>query len=112
MKNVPIKFRGKSIKNGNYIYGHYFVMYDAPYIHYVDNEGYHFEEEIALDSAARLVGYDAEGSEVYEGDILVNGSGKEFKASVKSVINSLGSPHYRSYLGNLNYRKYYRLKSR
>ena len=72
MKNIPIKFRGKNM-NGHYVYGHYLTC-----THGAENEdkvlwigdevnGYHI---VAEDSLAQLVGYDSNGNEVYEDDIV------------------------------------------
>ena len=72
MKGVPIKFRGKRIKDGKMIYGdleHYFkdvcIRYedkDEPLTYFID--------KVVKDSIAQLCGYDAEGNEVYEGDVI------------------------------------------
>ena len=72
MKNIPIKFRGKNM-NGHYVYGHYLTC-----THGAENEdkvlwigdevnGYHI---VADDSLVQLVGYDSNGNEVYEDDIV------------------------------------------
>ncbi len=65
MKNVPIKFRGKRVDNGRLAYGYY-----LPWGEYacglVDDYGVCVAVE--ADSLAQLIGYDADGCEVYEGD--------------------------------------------
>lgn len=73
LKDIPIKFRGKRIKDGTMIYGdleHYFkdvcIRYedkDEPLTYFID--------KVVKDSIAQLCGYDAEGNEVYEGDKLI-----------------------------------------
>lgn len=63
MKGVPIKFRAKSCKTGEYIYS---------------TQVYQYPKNLALGNMngeevydiSQLVGYDAAGEEVYEGDEL------------------------------------------
>ena len=68
MKGVPIKFRAKDSFLGKTVYG--------DLIHYPDNHigicpvGKDESAEVDPDSVAQLIGYDAEGNEVYEGDIV------------------------------------------
>ena len=69
MKNVPIKFRGVGLNDGKYHYGWYLPgrpMSSFPAI--LDEEGYY--QEIKRNSVRQLVGYDAAGEEVYEGDTV------------------------------------------
>ena len=100
-----IKFRWKD-KQGKTFYSTFDFSYGA--LSLWTSLSYH--GEIDEESVAQLVGYDADGNEVYEGDILVNEKGGEFQASFKSVITSLNNPCYCRYLENLEHRKYYRLK--
>lgn len=74
----PIKFRGRRIDNGEYVYGVYVKsvpMSSFPGI--VDNDDY--IHDVDPDSVAQLIGYDVNGKEIYEGDTLIDGFGKEFK---------------------------------
>ena len=69
MKGVPIKFRGRDILNGEYVYlrleddiysvGKYYRVGEDAYCHYVK-----------CDELEQLIGYDAEGNEVYGNDVL------------------------------------------
>ena len=65
----PIKFRGRT-KSGEFVYG--------DLIHMTDNRiGIIFDKRVAAvevdpDSVAQLVGFDSDGREVYEGDIIVD----------------------------------------
>ena len=75
MKGVPIKFRGKTFK-GKVVFGKCLTYTHAAegeekflWIGDEDN-GYHNIDEETL---AQLVGYDADGVEIYEGD-TVDGS--------------------------------------
>lgn len=66
----PIKFRGRDINTDEYRYGdfvRYVPMSSFPGI--VSEDG--FVCEVAPDTIAQLVGYDKDGKEVYEGDIVV-----------------------------------------
>lgn len=81
----PIKFRGRRIDNGEFVYGVYVksvpmssfpgIVDDDDYIHDVDP-----------DSIAQLVGYDVDGKEVYEGDTLIDDDGQEFVASLQGIV--------------------------
>lgn len=75
MKGVPIKFRGRDIVSGEYLFGDYVSRDEGCAIrirHQTDLFKMH-EYEITVDpnSVAQLVGYDADGNEVYEGDAVV-----------------------------------------
>ena len=64
---IPIKFRGVDADTGKYVYGQY--SFDGRREYIVDrlkDDGW----RIKPDSVAQLLGYDANGEEVYEGDIL------------------------------------------
>lgn len=70
MKDIPIKFRGKRVKDGKTVYGWAYKsecpMSSFPAI--IDyNDKYN---AIYPESVAQLVGYDADGDEVYEDDTL------------------------------------------
>lgn len=104
MKGVPIKFRGKRIDGNGYAYGDLNYKYDRDI--WID------DFEVYVNSVAQLVGYDADNNEVYEGDILVNDTGKEFEASIKGIITCIDNLCYRRYLDDLKHKKYYRLKGR
>ena len=68
---IPIKFRGKRVNNGEFIYGN---------LAHVHPEFYVGGREVDPDSVAQLVGYDCDGREVYEGDIIVVPCGTEYAA--------------------------------
>ncbi len=72
----PIKFRGRDLL-GKMRFGHYATTGGYPYI---IEDGVWFEVE--PDSVAQLVGYDAAGNEIYEGDIFVVPCGTEIAARI------------------------------
>ena len=90
----PIKFRGRIAKDhvekwkrGEIICGSLMVFADAPITgctHWIIDEkskpyrNYPVDE----DSIAQLVGYDADGREVYEGDVLIDELEQEYTAEI------------------------------
>lgn len=88
----PIKFRGRAIetgrdvKIGEYVFGDLRIVGIRPHI-YKEAHCYYEEEliEVEPDTVTQLVGYDANGKEVYEGDILIDKNGYEFVATIQSV---------------------------
>ena len=67
---IPIKFRGRDVETGEYVYadlGQVSSEYDPTYLTFIIGEEVHL---IISHSVAQLVGYDKNGAEVYEGDIL------------------------------------------
>ena len=76
-----IKFRGKRVDNGEYVYGdfvHCVPMSSFPGI--VDYDG--FVHEVHFDSVAQLVGHDKHDNEVYEDDILLDDDEYEWQANL------------------------------
>ena len=67
----PIKFRGRDIETGEFVYA------ELGQISAEINDDMHL---VDTDSIAQLVGYDANGNEVYEGDTLVNAANETFIA--------------------------------
>lgn len=61
MKGIPIKFRAKSCKTGEYLYSTQVRQHKKNL-----SQGYMNDEEVY--NICQLVGYDADGNEVYEGD--------------------------------------------
>lgn len=78
----PIKFRGRTA-NGSLVFGNYCrtVFRDIGTTHTIMDEGGE-EFTVAPESVAQLVGYDAHGREVYEGDTIVVACGTELAARV------------------------------
>lgn len=69
---VPIKFRGADIISGEYHYGDYVTRSEGCAIRVRENDKlfdmHEYEIAVKPESVAQLVGYDANGAEVYEGD--------------------------------------------
>ena len=66
MKGVPIKFRGKD-KNG-YLFGSHHILKDGS--HVIIDEGSWYYGRVYSDTIVQLVGYDIDGNEVYEGNVI------------------------------------------
>ena len=65
---MTIKFRGRGLKDKKLYYGSYVhTMPQSSFPAIIDNGG--FYNEVDPESVAQFVGYDADGKEVYEGDI-------------------------------------------
>jgi len=77
----PIKFRGRDIFTGELHYGFYRTDEDGANI-LEDRHGYLVEP----DSVAQLVGYDRDGNEIYEGDVVISEYGDEV---VARLMNNL-----------------------
>ncbi len=95
-----IKFRGKRIDNGEFVYGdlqtHFrtdgktkvFVIRTwerlDDWVVVVPNKSVivaeYYERPVEPDSVAQLVGYDSAGNEVYEGDVVIGEYGDEVVA--------------------------------
>ena len=75
MQGVPIKFRGKD-EDGKYIYGDYVTRQDGCAIRFKEKKTlikiYVYEVTVKPETVAQLVGYDADGKEVYTGDRLLS----------------------------------------
>ena len=98
MKGVPVKFRAKPIIGDEFIFGDFVSRGDECAIRVKENN-YLFnlhEYEIAVkpDSVAQLVGYDADGKEVYEDDKLILGS-HEYIASIRPVSYTDDKKYYK-----------------
>jgi hypothetical protein len=61
MKGIPIKFRAKSYKTGEYLYSTQVRQHKKDL-----SQGYMLDEKVY--NICQLVGYDADKNEVYEGD--------------------------------------------
>lgn len=70
------KFRGKFTRTNEYVYGYFFEDEDGQFIRSYDGNSYE------VYSVAQFCGYDKNGKELYEGDIVADGN-DDFKISLK-----------------------------
>ena len=84
-----IKFRGRDIETGEYVYGDLIQRNDKTLIH---ERGTIAAKYVEPDSVAQFTdGYDEDGNEVYEGDIVEAdyfGVHYEYKASLKGFATT------------------------
>lgn len=73
MKEVPIKFRGRRIDGNGYACGD--ISYE-----YNGRETWVDGWQVYPVTIAQLVGYDADGNELYEGDKLIDQHGEVYTA--------------------------------
>lgn len=74
---IPVKFRGRSLATGEFVYGYFCRLKSGDFI--MDEDGK--MTEIELDSYQQHVGIDVYGDPVYDGDILVDEKGREYTAT-------------------------------
>ena len=80
-----IKFRGRDVRTDEYVYGdfvHHGPLENKPGI--IDGED--FYHEVDPDTVAQLVGYDANGNEVYEGDELTDNRADIYGDKVTAIL--------------------------
>lgn len=101
--NREIKFRGKRIDNGEWVYGDLLQpteicdIYEIANCESIDGTRY----EVIPESIGQFTGlYDKNGKEIYEGDIITNGD-KNIKYIVEWCDTGLKARQYnnRSYIG-------------
>lgn len=96
--NRTIKFRGKRVDNGEFVYGDLIQDSDATFIRIKHNYSlFVFSNgnvsdprkivKVEPESVAQLVTYDCDGREVYEGDIIIdfNEDNKTFIVTMERV---------------------------
>lgn len=89
----PIKFRGRDIDTGEFVYaelGQVSAELSDEYLSFITDDMHLVDE----DSVAQLVGVDKNGKEIYEGDTLTNESGDIMTACLlDGVISEVGFAH-------------------
>ena len=81
-------YTGKPITEKKFVYGNVWANEDNSYViigEYKDAKRMSNHYVVDPDSVAQLVGYGADGNEVYEGDILIDDNGDEYIAGVKCM---------------------------
>lgn len=74
-----IKFRAINAETGDTVYG-YPVIYDSgKFTHWFYRPTEDSNCPVKPETVTQLVGYDSDGAEVYEGDILVDAYGNQYK---------------------------------
>ena len=88
----PIKFRGRNIKTGKIHYGFYSEYpVGGGRIETCIIDKYMDGWEVEPESVAQLVGYDADGKEIYSDDKVIDSSGKElFFKDVSIKFSEIG----------------------
>lgn len=94
-----IKFRGKRVDNGEYVYGDYLTPWEgrAKYPQIRVTRGDHKDEnghitaecypyEVYADSVKQFVEEDSTGEELYEGDKGLDVNGKEYIAQLRPMV--------------------------
>lgn len=87
-----IKFRGCDLDSGEYVCGEFGqgATSGEPVIYLYDEDAQQWVgAAVDPDSVAQLVGYDANGKEVYEGDILLDELDNEHVAEIYDRPNFL-----------------------
>lgn len=90
---IPIKFRGRvpaddKIHGGKIVFGALLIYNDMHWTHWIYTPDFNEPNyPVEPESVAQLVGYDADGREVYDGDeVRSQRDGKIYKAEFQRVI--------------------------
>lgn len=81
-----IKFRGRDIETGEYVYaelGQVSAEINPEYLTFITDDIYTVDTE----SVAQLVGIDSSGKEVYEDDVIVDQHGIECTAYLVGILD-------------------------
>ena len=79
-----IKFRGKGTNTGKWYYGYYYEDNGISVILRVDGENL-YHTKVIPDSVQQFIGYDKNGNEIYDGDLVIDSDGYEHFANLVTV---------------------------
>ena len=85
----PIKFRGRSMLDGEWLFGDLIHGFANSFAIRTEDDGIHC---VIPDTIAQLVGHDQNGNEVYEYDQLVDKDGSKLHALIFNTVLFKGDP--------------------
>ena len=88
MRGVPFKFRGKSIEDGRIVYGRHLLQFSGSGI-WIGDELSAFNYQVCPDTVAQLIGYDVDGTEIYDDDMLEDFTGDSYVVFLSTRVEGV-----------------------